>query len=283
MNGAMKMMMISNQRKNDGQRSDGNRSGGNQPEGNRSGGNRDYGRSEYENIRNDYNGPDMNYGADSRYRGDGERNAYNEQVTGGYDDPENRRRYRRDDRGRFRSEGDKEMWDEVDVNAHYPMPGPYVPPVYEVQGNYPRMNKIGFSGGELDQEYRTYADHPQMNEMESRTSPAAMGHAKGRQMRLTQEMADEWMQGLQNEDGTRGPHWTMDHVKQIMSQRGIEADPIQFYAILNAIYSDYCKVLKKHGVGDRVDIYVDLACAWLNDKDAVKDKASSYYEHTVKH
>ena len=46
-------------------------------------------------------------------------------------------------------------------------------------------------------------------------------------------------------------------------------------------YSDYCKVLKKYGV-DRAEVYVELAGAFLRDKDAgAKDKLAAYYEHVV--
>jgi hypothetical protein len=31
-----------------------------------------------------------------------------------------------------------------------------------------------------------------------------------------------------------------------------------------------------------MDMYVDLACAWLNDHDAMPDKAARYYEYIVK-
>ena len=32
-----------------------------------------------------------------------------------------------------------------------------------------------------------------------------------------------------------------------------------------------------------MDFYVDMASAWINDKDAVKDKAWAYFEYVVKH
>lgn len=263
MNGAAKMIMIANRGREDGQRDGRSR------------------QRDYQAPRNEYNGDQI-------------------QPRGDYEDMESRRRYRRDDRGRFRSEGDMNMGDDdgrdsrgmdargVDprneTDAHYPMPYPHVPPIYERQDNYPRMNRIGFaSGGELEREYRTNAEYPEMDEMGHKTSPMTMGHGKGGSHKLTKEMADEWMENLQNEDGTRGPHWKIDQVRQVMAQRGIDVDPVQFYAVLNMIYSDYCKVLRKHGMGDRLDVYVDLACAWMNDKDAVKDKAGAYYECAVKH
>ena len=49
------------------------------------------------------------------------------------------------------------------------------------------------------------------------------------------------------------------------------------------MYSDYVKASKKHGVGGNMDYYVDMALAWLDDKDAVEDKAAAYYRYVVKH
>lgn len=73
----------------------------------------------------------------------------------------------------------------------------------------------------------------------------------------------------------------MEQTEQIMRQTGIDAEPAEFYAVLNAVYSDFGKVAKKHKC-DTVEFYVDMAKAWLNDKDAVKHKAAAYYECVVR-
>lgn len=100
---------------------------------------------------------------------------------------------------------------------------------------------------------------------------------------MNKEMADEWMAGIVNEDGTKGAHWSMSDVKRLMQQRGIEGDPVKVWVAMNAEYSDRQKVNKKYGV-DRPDFYLDSALAyWLNDADAVKDKLSTYYTYVVKH
>lgn len=95
--------------------------------------------------------------------------------------------------------------------------------------------------------------------------------------------AEEWAQHMQNEDGTTGPHWTLEQTKQVQSQKGIDCEPLEFWLALNATYSDLCKVFKKHGIAN-IDAYVDFALAfWLNDKDAQPDKLARYYEYVVKH
>ena len=59
------------------------------------------------------------------------------------------------------------------------------------------------------------------------------------------------------------------------------SESVELYAVLNALYSDCDHVLKKHGISN-IDVYVDLAKAWIEDKDAVPNKALMYYECIVK-
>ena len=102
-------------------------------------------------------------------------------------------------------------------------------------------------------------------------------------MPFSQMTAEKWARNMKNDDGTTGPHWSIEQVKQVMAQKGVTCDPWEFYAALNAIYSDYGKVLKKHGVGDKLDIYIDMAKAFIDDKDAQPDKLARYYQYVVKH
>ena len=53
-------------------------------------------------------------------------------------------------------------------------------------------------------------------------------------------------------------------------------------AALNMIYSDYVKVAKKFNVGSNIDFYVDMAKAFLDDKDAGPDKLTKYYQYVVR-
>ena len=67
-----------------------------------------------------------------------------------------------------------------------------------------------------------------------------------------------------------------------MAQRNLSLNPSEFYAALNMIYSDFSPVAKKHGLGGSLDFYVDMAKAFLNDKDAAPGKISNYYNYIVK-
>ncbi len=147
-----------------------------------------------------------------------------------------------------------------------------------------RMNMIGFStDSEVGHDYHSTAEHrEEKNDWHGGESMKGYARASG-DIPFNKETAEEWTRSMKNEDGTKGAHWTMEQVKQVMAQRGIGMEPWAFFAILNAIYSDYSTVFKKYGVGDKLDFYVDMTKAWLDDKDAVKDKAAAYYRYVVKH
>ena len=98
---------------------------------------------------------------------------------------------------------------------------------------------------------------------------------------FTMADAQEWVGKMENEDGTHGAHWTIDQVKQVIAQKKLDCDPVQMWAAMNMIYSDYYKAAKKHGVGGNLDFYVDMAKAFLDDKDAGPSKISAYYEYVV--
>lgn len=98
---------------------------------------------------------------------------------------------------------------------------------------------------------------------------------------FTMADAQEWVGKMENEDGTHGAHWTIDQVKQVIAQKKLDCDPVQMWAAMNMVYSDYYKVAKKHGVGSNLDFYVDMAKAFLDDKDAGPSKISAYYSYVV--
>jgi hypothetical protein len=164
------------------------------------------------------------------------------------DEVESRRH--RDSRGRFRSE----------MDSYYPGPN-YPPPVYE------RMNQIGFAahdGSERDNLHMI------------------RGGASHDELELDEGMAYEWMENLQNEDGTKGPHWTKEQTTQVMKQKGINLDPLEFWVAMNAVYSDYFNVAKKMNVNN-IDFYTHMAKAFIEDKDSQPNRLARYHEYVTKH
>lgn len=100
------------------------------------------------------------------------------------------------------------------------------------------------------------------------------------------EDAEEWVEAMMNEDDQKphGGKWDVAFVKPLAQKVGISSDGPdfwEFYAVVNSIYSDFCKVLKEYNVTNPM-AYAKLAKAWIHDKDAVDDKVSVYYNCIVK-
>lgn len=145
---------------------------------------------------------------------------------------------------------------------------PYPIPLYPDVENGRRMPQIGFSQtGSWDDTSRQY-EH---------------GGASGKAVmmphpHLTRDEAEEWCDSMKNADGTTGPHWSYDQATQLMTQRNLTCNPVDFWAALCMMYSDYSKVARAYSA-DNPNFYADMAAAFLCDEDAVKDKLVQYWEH----
>lgn len=148
------------------------------------------------------------------------------------------------------------------------------------------MYPIGFNAN-WDTQMRSGADAtiPRYNEMDRMPGNRAVqgGYMGGPTTygKMDEATAMEWVKGMDNEDGSKTPHWTMDQVRQVIKQKNITLEPAEFFAVINALYSDFDPILKKHNVSN-MEFYVDMTKAWLQDKDAVPGKAMAYYECIVK-
>ena len=184
-----------------------------------------------------------------------------------YESPESRFRDRRGrehyDNGRFAPTRNMMDDDEDDdPRGQYPYFPPYMP-------KYERR-MIGF--GDDTMMMGESRHHEQMQR----------GMAEGAKMDLDQMSAEQWARNMEKEDGSKGPKWSKEQVKPYMAQVGYHGPEYKFWVIMNAMYSDYCKVAKKYGM-DRPEYYADLAKAWLEDKDAKPEKAGLYYKYIVEH
>ena len=104
---------------------------------------------------------------------------------------------------------------------------------------------------------------------------------------LTHEKAVKWVEGMESDDPAipHGGKWTMEQMKPVAIKYGVPTEGErfwEFWAIMNALYSDYYNVAKKHNVLSP-DFFADMAMAFINDKDAVKNKAAAYYDCIVEH
>lgn len=98
--------------------------------------------------------------------------------------------------------------------------------------------------------------------------------------------AEEWVHSMRNSDPAHptGGRWTMDELKPLAQKYGIPTDGeayYEFYAMTNAMYSDYAEVAKKFGISSP-EFYACMAKAWLKDKDAMDGKTALYYRYIVK-
>lgn len=226
---------------------------------------------------------DGDYRPEGRYRGE-----YGDNAEDRFRDGRGRERY--DDgryapdsptSGRFRDNRGREHYD----NGRF-APQDRIPPIYQEGTGYRHdggARLIGFYGGEIRSDgYGSDARYEPRNEMGHSRSMKQPGHASSSVEPMDRKTAQEWVRKMQNSDGSTGEHWTYDQTTQVLKQRGIDCDPAEFYALMNAMWSDYCKIAQKFGV-DNVDFWADLAKAFLCDKDAEHDKAALYYEYIVKH
>ena len=99
---------------------------------------------------------------------------------------------------------------------------------------------------------------------------------------LTKADAVAWVEEMENADGTRGGHWTMEETEKVRTQKNIGCDPVMFYAAMNMMYSDYCRAAEKAGAST-VELYARMAEAFLQDKDAQPDKLERYYRYIAAH
>ena len=149
-------------------------------------------------------------------------------------------------------------------------------------GRYAPKAQIGFAiPEEVPTRYETRVNnHYGENSMNSEMSRGKYDYRSIPS--LTKEDADKWLHSMKNSDGTTGPKWTMEQIKQTMAQRGIGGDPLDFCLAMNMMYSDYGNVAKELGVSN-IDFYVKMAQAFLDDEDSVHDKLAAYYDSVVRH
>lgn len=122
-----------------------------------------------------------------------------------------------------------------------------------------RMNTIGF-GGKVDM-----------------LSFPKQGRSRMNNQRFDRRAAEEWVEGMKNADGSKGEHWSMEKTEEVRLQKGLQCDPVEFWAAMNASYSDLGKMAKKHNLG--IDFWVDYVKAfWFEDEDAGPDKLAMYHE-----
>ena len=127
-----------------------------------------------------------------------------------------------------------------------------------------------------------YGKNKSMNHQHMQRGKHGMKHGE----ELDEYTAREWVGAMKSEDPDHphGGKWDEKFLMPMAAKLGIPSEGEkfwEFYAMTNAFYSDFCKVLEKYGVKNPM-CYGELAVAWMHDKDAVDDKTKVYYECIVK-
>lgn len=96
------------------------------------------------------------------------------------------------------------------------------------------------------------------------------------EMKLKKSEGNRWLHEMENTDGTKGPHYTMQEVMHAAEKLGIrfnEFSEREFFIAVNMWYSDYGHVTKRL-VGDNKDkelmANADYAKAFLDDPDGAE-------------
>lgn len=102
---------------------------------------------------------------------------------------------------------------------------------------------------------------------------------------FNEEYARKAVMKMENEDGTRGPHWSLEETTTLASQYGIalgsKFNRYDWFVALNMVYSDYYRVIMNITGSNNTKHYVEFAKAWLNDKDVDEGKMWYYYIYVM--
>ncbi|MCM1437806.1 MAG: hypothetical protein NC131_01150 [Roseburia sp.] len=144
------------------------------------------------------------------------------------------------------------------------------------RGDY-RGSDYGDYGDDYGNDYRGQRRNSRGQYMSDRRGRSDYGEDE--EYKLTKKEMKEWEKNLENADGSKGAHFDKEQIDQTAMQMGI--DPKEFgegvlCMATNMMYSDYCGVARKYTL-DRIDYYIDLAKAFLKDKDFDGDGAEKLY------
>ena len=238
------------------------------------GGSRNYAENRMEGggYSNNYGGNRMEYGMetetrrrrDSRGRfmeGNGEiqngqytNYPWSEEMRGNY---ETESRRRRDSRGRYMMNRMEDDDEETEMRGQF-----WYPP----SGRMPPNMHGGY--GDIYAEGTIYAPNAMNRPMHGMEQEWAKP--------VDERTARMWVSEM---DG--GEKFKPEQIDQLRQAICPECGKWEFYAAINAMYSDYCETAKKMGV-DKLDFYGHLAKDFLKDKDAKPHKLRRYMESIAK-
>lgn len=101
-----------------------------------------------------------------------------------------------------------------------------------------------------------------------------------------EEHARYAVENMENEDGTRGPHWTVEETTSVANQIGINLrsekhNKWDWFVAMNMMYSDYYKAVAAMTGNPNTKHFAELAKAWVCDKDIPEGKTWHYYVYLM--
>lgn len=101
-----------------------------------------------------------------------------------------------------------------------------------------------------------------------------------------EEHARYAVEGMENEDGSKGPHWTVEETTSVANQMGINLksekhNKWDWYVAMNMIYSDFYKAVVAMTGGASTKHFAELTKAWICDKDISEGKMWHYYVYIM--
>lgn len=90
---------------------------------------------------------------------------------------------------------------------------------------------------------------------------------------LSEEMAKEIVKDMK----PHGECWTLEATTRVLNDKNYRFTPVDFYIVMNSLKNDYGDIFN-----DNTDMYIKMACKWLEDSDAVEYKTYEYFTHIPK-
>ena len=140
-------------------------------------------------------------------------------------------------------------------------------------------NPMGFSS-HRKRRYDEQGEEELSGSFRYRQAPRDVQEDLQEEQPLNEMQVKKWLKEMQNEDGTTGGHFGRDSAEALRRAHCPGCDELEFYAAINMIYSDSCKVARQMSV-DRPEFYAHMAKAFLEDKDAGDGKLLKYMRHVV--
>ena len=178
--------------------------------------------------------------------------------------------------------GGEENWRNERPGEQYRSPHGEQPEVYK-RRDQERSGRMMADTNIVDLDRYSHYSDP-LNQRKEPQKGRQIGFQSNNGNQLDKQAIMEWVENMEDDDGVIGGKYSWHQAQQYAHNMGITGEQrmLEFYAIFNAMYADYHKAGRKFGV-DKPEFYACLAKLWLEDPDAVDDKAGEYYAHVVKH